>query len=1570
MKLVARHAALRTAFLASEDDKVLWRTVDLDELTPAVQLAFDRCDSRHGAWERIAARSTAPFLLSQPPLARAGLLEVAEGSGATLFWFTMHHSVVDGLSARIVQEEMHSLLSEAELPPAPHGMAQASRAERQYLESGLAGRDRAWWRDKLDALTTGGGAVFHEFPTDHRRPAMASGASVAPMVERLDAGVAAALTRVARAQQVGLHALLLTLLEAEARRRDGRRDLIVGTGISIRPPEAEGAVGYFVNLLPVILSGSGAPTLAAQIRATQSSLTETVEHGNYPSGLIYREFRQRHPHARPHARASLFDICLTSNPSRTSGDAGAGFSLTPAGLPEERSSPAASLDLVFSHEPDRDGGLELGLVWNPDVYSRATAQAWLSSLAAWARWLAEDISRADAPLPALLPEEARRLAQWEHGPAVARPEKRFHELFESLAARFPQRPAVVTESGVESYAEVDRRANRIARALLDQGVAREEPVAVLTECSADLPATVLGIWKAGAAYLPLALDQPPERLAWIAGDAGARILIALDGHAVPPSLAKAVRTILRPDAWERNASDRPTVSGSPRELAYIIYTSGTTGMPKGVLIQHDSLVNAAYMSGETFGHTPEDRFSLVATPGFDASLWELGAALLHGMALVPVSRALRDDPWALKQWYKKHGVTVAFHAPSYLRVSKQTPFDGLRVLISGGEAPNHDDARYHANHLAFWNAYGPTETTIFVFAERQSPDPDTSRPLAVGRPLANTSISIRRDNGDRVPPGVIGEVWLSGTGLSRGYLNNPELTARRFVETPDGRFYRSGDLGRWTDDGRLELQGRIDQQVKLHGQRLELGEIEQALISHPAVEEAVAQVEASAHDTKVLRAFVRLRSGAAMPAEDVWRAYLIDRLPLYMVPASVTAVAAIPLTVTGKIDRDALSLTAKERSDGPGKSPPSGEMETRVAAVWSDLLGCGVWREANFFALGGNSLLAVTMAHRLSHDLARPVAPRELFAAPTLAAFAQRMAELPRTAPSGARPATSDLATEGQREFRIAEAAELDTRTFTIPLLCSVEGGTPSLDRWNKAWAGLVSRHEALRSYFHEDAEGRLRRSAVPALAATLETATRPDRSSARAYVRQRQGNRFLMGELPLWRAGLVEVADSGEHLFWLALHHSVGDGRSIGIIMDELGALLRGETLPPLACSFSESAAREEAYLAGPDCAADASYWRDLLGRQPDTAFDEGPLDFARCITEKTGNHRFEARLDAATAQGLRTLAREHAASLHAVMLTLLALEARRRVGRADVVIGTTASVRETAAEEQVVGYYVNMLPLTCHLRGSVAFGAALRETQQALAAGLQHVRYPFARMYREFWSTRPQQRHPARYPLFDLAVTENPKGAPAPASLRLARVPAPEYERTDAAPGLDMVLTHEAMTDGGLLLQWHVNAALYTRETASCWFDSLRGWAVWLAEDRRRAQEALPSLLPREASMLEGWEYGPTVARAPVRFHELFERVIDSNAGQGGRPAIVTEAGITTYSALEREANAIAHSLLMRGAAPGMAVGVLTERSANLPAAVLGIWKALAQPICRWLPTCPRSAWPSWLGMRESRC
>ena len=1556
--LVARHPALRAGFEAGDHGQLHWRS--MERATP--DFSQQACASLNDAGACIQQHAERPFSLAQAPLARAGLVLV--GSDTTVFWFVLHHAVADGLSARLLQEELYALLRGAVLPPAINGMALASRDEQVYLASAQAARDRAWWQSELDRLAAHeDGAAFAGLATGLPRAANAPAQAAPVLTEKLDGACCASLVRLAQAHQAGLHGLLLALLAAEVRRRGGARELLIGSGVSVRPAGADSAIGYFVNLVPLALDAAPGQALGDSVRGAQRNLTGAMAHAAYPASLVYREFRQRHPHARPLGRSSLFDIALTANPSRRCRQDGAAFALAPLRLADERWHAAAGLDLSFSHEPldDGEGGMELALVWNPAVHTQAGAQAWLSALAGWARWLAADPARAAQCLPALLPQEAQQLARWERGPAIERPAQRADQLVQAHARRAPQLPAIVDADGnLTSYAQLDADAERIAQALAGAGVARNQAVGVLADCTAALPAVILGIWKAGAVYLPLALEQPAQRLAWMLRDAGAAILLVPDGHAVPAALADSAGLVLRPETLDTpSAPLLPMEAGAAGDPAYIIYTSGTTGQPKGVTIRHDSLVNAILMTGETVGGMlPTDRVALVATPGFDASLWELGLGLLHGLPLVPVSHALRDDPWALKRRYRDAQVSVAFHAPSYLRISKDTPFDGLRVLITGGEAPSLDDVRHYAGHSAFYNAYGPTETCIIVSMQRILPG--HAGPLPVGRPLANQHITVRRADGERVPPGVAGELWLGGAGVAAGYLNNPDLSARVFVDTAEGRFYRSGDLGRWNSEGQIELAGRIDHQIKLHGQRVELGEIEQAILSHPAVREAAVLVVAAAGHTQALRAFACLHDGLAAPTQEAWRAYLAERLPFHMLPSLVQVRAAMPVNINGKIDRAVLLAEGlpNEPDAAQAGSAPQDALEIAIAALWRELLGQPVRREDNFFALGGNSLLAVTMAHRLSQSLALPVPARELFAAPALAAFAARIAQLRAAAPGAELPAESALATCGQREFWIAETAGLDTRSFNMPLHRQVAGGAAGLDlaHWNAAWAALSKRHEALRTGFEEDADGQLRRYVVAQVTQPLEHIRVATPAAALAHVRQRQGAPLSMAEAPLWRAGLVTV-DDGSALFWLAMHHAVGDGQTLGILQQELGALLQGRELPALAASFGHSAALEQAYLASPACRDDEAWWRATLARLPASAFDEWALDHPRNFSLDAGCHRFQRRLGATTGQALKALARRHQASLHAVMLTLLALEVRRRAARADFVLGTTASTRESAFEAGLAGYYVNMLPLACRLLAGASFGELLRATQDGLGAALQHARYPFARMYHDFWEAHPEHRHPARYPLFDLAVSENPAAGEDEALLRGGSDgDGIDYELTSWSPGQDMVLTHEALADGGLLLQWQVNAMLYSRQGTQPWLASICAWADWLATDPAHAEAPLPDLLPAEQALLQGWEYGAVKARPAMRFDRWFETLLDQGgAAQAARPAVLgTDGCHLTYGALEEQANGIASQLLAAGVRPGERVGVLTGRSRQLPGALLGLWKAGATylPLAADLP------------------
>ena len=955
---------------------------------------------------------------------------------------------------------------------------------------------------------------------------------------------------------------------------------------------------------------------------------------------------------------------------------------------------------------------------------------------------------------------------------------------------------------------------------------------------------------------------------------------------------------------------------------------------------------------------------MVTSPSFDVSLSDIGVPLAFGATLCPVADDIVRQPSRLLAFLTDLRITVADLTPAYLRLFGGADLPTLRVLVTGGEAPFPADVRRYAGTLRYLNAYGPTENTISSTMGLLSPEDRGF--LSCGRPLPNTSVAIRDPAGNPVPPGTVGEIWLGGVGLAKGYLNCPDLTAASFVETREGRRYRTGDLGRWRApgelaDGELEVLGRIDDQVKLNGIRIELGEIEHALEAHPAVGQAVALITGEASATQGLWAFVSPKPGMDPPPGEGWRDHLAGHLPSYMIPAAVIPVPAIPLSPSGKVDKAALTALLADRPQRAARQPPQDATEAAVARAWQEALRCGpVCRDDDFFSLGGHSLLAIAVAHRLEAEFGHPVPARELFAEPTLAGFARRIGETAAIPRPAEETATSDRATEGEREFRVAELAGLDTTGFNISLALEVLGEVPADERWLAAWATLVARHEALRTGFREDDLGVLRRVVAAAGAGTFEIGAAPDRAAALAEIRVRQLAPFAMDAPPLWRAGLMRVAGTDGALFWLVLHHSVGDGLSLGVLAEELEALLRGEALAPCAGSPARSAAREEAYLASAACRDDAAYWRASVGDAG--APDEWPLDFPRPTRAARESHLHRARLDAATAGALRQFAQRNGTSLHALMLTLLALEVRRRTGRGAFLLGTAASTRETAAEARAVGYYVNMLPLPCRMRQAAPVEEALAATRRALADGIRHSRYPFARIYQDFRRDRPATAHAGRHPLFDIAVTEDPGIASGERedsdalSFRFGAAGTFEddgvrYDLRDGGPAQDMVLIHEGQPDGSLVLQWRVSAALYERETAAAWLDALLGAAHALADPTRRPGTPLPALLPEEQAKLAAWEHGPALPHPAPCLHDMVARLA---ASQPDRPALVTEAGALSYAELNARADALAHALLGLGVARGEPVGVLTERSAALPGAALAIWKAGAcyLPLTRDLP------------------
>src|SRR5581483_4832908 len=729
---------------------------------------------------------------------------------------------------------------------------------------------------------------------------------------------------------------------------------------------------------------------------------------------------------------------------------------------------------------------------------------------------------------------------------IKRPLLRVHECFETLADRQPAAPAMISGRGIVSYAELDQQANALASALLAHGVAPEEAVGVLTERSAFLPAAFLAILKARGAYVPMGADLPPQRLAHMAAQSGMRCLIALDGlepavalrAALAENAAGAEPAILRPESAPP-IKDSPRLAGAATDLAAILFTSGSTGRPKGVLLQHDSCLNMGYGHIETQSFTPADRVLLAAAPGFILGFRELVVPLLCGAAFVPVSRALLDDPTGLLAAMSLYRVSVAMFTPSYLRLFRRAVPDGLRCLMTAGERPNVEDARAYARSVEYWNLHGATEACGTICMMRV--DPNGSGPLPSGRPFANTAVYLLDSRGRQVPPGETGEIHVVGPGVARGYLNQPDLTATRFVETPYGRAYRTNDLGRWNEDGDLETRGRADDVVKVSGQAVSLGEIEQTLLRREGVKRAaVVQNEGR------LVAFVESDRAGASLAD--WHQFLARTLPGYMLPAQVATLSQMPINPYGKVDRLALTAMAgdalEERAGSERGTRPEGDRETLIAGIWEEILNVRpVFRDDNFFALGGTSLLSIVVSQRLQSS-GYAVTAQTVLATGTVKMLAEKIGRMVAPPEASQEESSQDIATSGQEDFWVAWRLGLGAAGTTITRILSVHGTIPEAACWQAAWSRIVKRHAALRSALFANAEGQVcwRSVKIEELGPAVEIRFDCCRSAeeARDRIAERAEAPFGLSEPPLARAGLVMVAEGRETLFWFTLHHSV----------------------------------------------------------------------------------------------------------------------------------------------------------------------------------------------------------------------------------------------------------------------------------------------------------------------------------------------------------------------------------------------------------------------------------------------
>ena len=952
-EFVRRHEAWRTNFalVGGKPAQVVNPTTVFD--LPLLDLSLLSADeAEHRAAREAAEAAKRPYDLEHGPLLRPSLVRFADDHHR--LYLAMHHLIFDGVTLyRVLLPELVALydaFAAGKLSPLPEPVVQYgdyAEWEQDWVSSPAVRRRMEYWRSHLS------GASSLEFPLDHPRPPVQR---FRGQVEEITVGaeVTSGLRSLAQQAGVTLFQVLATAFGVLLSRYSGQQDVVFGTAADMRQrPELYSLVGYSLTPLVIRLNIGGDPTIAELLSRTRAEMLDALDNV-VPFATLVREIQ---PH-RTRDSNPLFQAMIELQPPMASPDPSWSIQLMEGEIGDAIGHAKFDLDLELDERPDgRICGL---LIFDTDIIKADTARRIAGHFLTVLRAIAMDATKRVSELPLLTEQERHaELIEWNATEADYPSEICVHELVTARAKLDPQGVAVVFEGESLTYLELDRRANAIAHRLSAIGARSGTVVGLYAERSLEMIVGLLAILKTGAAILPLDPSYPASRLTFMMEDSSAKILLSDNQVAASPPIGPVDVVSMEPGSTPELREDPPSVAVSARDAMYIVYTSGSTGKPKAVSIRHGSVVNLLTFATRKFSVGPGDTVGAVATFAFDMSVLDLWLPLVTGARLCVVPRDVAIDARRLNRLVTEAGITFMQATPSTWQMLVEAGWTGSGDLsvVSAGEALTPLLAKcLRSRCAALWNAYGPTETTVWATLGGV----EDEGPITVGRPITNVRVYILDDRGEPVPIGVPGEIAIGGAGVCHGYLNRPDETGYRFVPdkfVPGGRLYRTGDLARFLPDGRIEHLGRLDQQIKHHGYRIEPAEIEATLRTHPNVAVAVVVKREDIPDRTLLVAYV-VPSGP-MPTDSELRQLLRATLPEYMVPSAFVALDRIPYSVNGKLDRLSLPAPSISRHFDRSGSAPTSDLEAQLLRIWTTTLGVEeVGVEDDFFELGGDSLMA------------------------------------------------------------------------------------------------------------------------------------------------------------------------------------------------------------------------------------------------------------------------------------------------------------------------------------------------------------------------------------------------------------------------------------------------------------------------------------------------------------------------------------------------------------------------------------------------------------------------------------
>ncbi|WP_409055753.1 amino acid adenylation domain-containing protein [Streptomyces sp. SYP-A7185] len=1529
--LLARHAALRACFrqvsgaqmvqVVAREVALPWRTEDVSGLGGS---------ERAAALERLAESERAePFDLAVPPLLR--LLLVRTGEYRHRLVVTSHHILMDGWSAPILIGELSAIYAAG---------GDASRLGRTtsygaYL-NWLARQDKEAARDAWQAELAG---------TDEPTlvaPAVPDRLPVFPenVGEDLPEEVTRGVGELARSQGLTVNTVVQGAWALVLARLAGRTDVVFGATVAGRPPELPGVesmVGLLINTLPVRVRLSGDQPVLEMLRDVQERQSALMAHQHLGLSRIQKA-------AGPGAG---FDTLLVFEsfpqpPADSATPDGERLSLRPAGFTRE----AAHYPLTLVVGPGTR--MHVKLEYRPDLFDRPVAAAALAALVRVLEQMAAD--------PTALVGRLGAMAAAGHGAALRPAREVVPDLIAGRVLAAPDAVAVQGERNL-SYGELWAESGRWAQYLAGRGVRRGDRVAVLTERSPDLVALLLGIWRAGAAYVPVDVGWPAERVAFVLEDASTVRVVctAASRHLVPEPAA--ARLVVLDDPGVRSAlaacrADKPVVPPAARDVAYVMYTSGSTGTPKGVAVPHGAV--ASLVGERGWGTGPTDAVLMHAPHAFDASLYEIWVPLAAGARVVVAEPGVVDAQQV--RAHVKGGVTAVHLTAGAFRVlADEWPdcFAGLREVLTGGDvvpAASVARVREACPDLTVRHLYGPTETTLCATWHVLKPGDALGPVLPIGEPLPGRRALVLDAFLRPLPPGVTGELYVAGPGLAQGYWYGRGLTAERFVACPylpGERMYRTGDLVRWTEEGHLVFVGRADAQVKIRGFRVELGEVEAALSAHPDVAQAVVVAREDGPGERRLVGYVVPEGTRTIDPQHI-RAHAAATLPDYMVPAAVLALGALPVTRNGKVDRTA--LPAPDFAERVSGRKPQTAAEETLCRLFAEVLELErVGPDDSFFDLGGDSGLAMRLAGRVREEFDAELGIRQFFGSPTPVGVARLLATKARPVLQPAERREEVPLTAGQ--FRTWLMSRLDERAGTdrIPVALRLDGEL-DWDALRAALGDVAARHEILRTTFGGTRGGAMAQRVLDAAAA------RPAPSVVRAAEAQlpdlladRAGQAFDLGQEAPWTQTLFRLAD-GDHVLLLVVHRIAADETSLDVLVRDLatayGARREGRVpeRAPLPLQFADYALWERRLLQGekePESLVNdqLSYWQDALAGID--AEIELPADRRR---PAVASHRAGAvplRLGPEAHGRLADLAEDDGTTTFMVVQAALVLLLARLGAGTDVTIGTRIPRRDESGLETLVGPFAGALALRTDASGDPTFRELLDRVLRSNQEAREHRDVPFERLVDALELPPSLARHPVFQVLLEVddSVDEpwDPWELP---GLRTTRLEL-GTEPTEFDLAFSLTERYEPDGDlGGVDGRLRYATELFEESTAKALAQRFIGVLEQVTADPERRLSTVDVLL--DADEARRLVAGADAAEAARPERTVVEMLAERTARTPHAVAVTDPRGSLTYEELDHAAKRLARRLTERGAGPERVVLVAQPTGNALVVALLGVLKS----------------------------